>query len=245
MVHGGGWQGGSRNSFRHWGPFLARQGYVAFASTYRLSTHGNPSYPGCVQDVRAALQYLRRNADTYRLDPSRIAAMGHSAGGHLVAMLGLTNANERFQPSSEGNPNANQDGTIKVIIPLAGVFDLLAQWEYDQLIRPREQVTEQLLGGSPMTARERFYDASPLYHASDQNAANTAWLVSWGTRDDVVEPKQSVVFAEHLKRANAVVRTAPIEGAGHFWVSETNVDTPGVYANQFAPRLLGFLSTYL
>jgi acetyl esterase/lipase len=245
MVHGGGWRQGNKAAFRHWGPFLARHGYVAFASTYRLATRQQPSFPMCVWDVGLAVQHLRACAADYRLDPARVAALGHSAGAYLVAMLGLTRGNPAYLAPAVEAPHADVDQSVRVVVPLSGVFDLLGQWEHDQLARPGEQVTELLLGGTPMNARPRYYEASPLYHASEQNAEGTSWLVAWGTRDDVVDPRQSDVFAEHLKRANANVRPAVLDGAGHFWVSETPVDVPGVYANQFAHRLLAFLENNL
>ena len=245
MVHGGGWRQGNKAAFRHWGPFLARRGYVAFASTYRLATRQQPSYPHCIHDVGLAVQYLRASAADYRLDPARIAALGHSAGAYLVAMLGLTRGDPAFHAPAAESSHPGADPSVRVVIPLSGVFDLLGQWEHDQLAQPGNQITELLLGGTPMNARPRYYEASPLYNASEQNAAGTSWLVAWGTRDDIVDPRQSQVFAEHLRRADANVRTAVLDGAGHFWVSETAVDAAGTYANQFAPRLLSFLENNL
>jgi pimeloyl-ACP methyl ester carboxylesterase len=94
-----------------------------------------------------------------------------------------------------------------------------------------------------MDRREAYYKASPLYHASQQNAARTRWLVSWGTEDDVVNPRQSTVFVEHLKRANALVRIAPIPGASHFWQVESTVEESPILTF-FAQRLFEFLETW-
>src|ERR1700733_7828626 len=60
-IHGGGWQQGSRESYRHWGPYLAARGYALFAAGYRLSRPGEPSYPGAVHDVRAAVQFVKHD----------------------------------------------------------------------------------------------------------------------------------------------------------------------------------------
>jgi acetyl esterase/lipase len=56
-VHGGGWQVGSRASYKYWGPFLARNGYALFSIDYRLGKTG--TYPGSVYDVKAAVQFVR------------------------------------------------------------------------------------------------------------------------------------------------------------------------------------------
>src|SRR5262249_15370748 len=53
LIHGGGWQTGSAAVYRYWGPFLAEQGYVAFAITYRLARPEHPTYPQAVYDVKA------------------------------------------------------------------------------------------------------------------------------------------------------------------------------------------------
>jgi acetyl esterase/lipase len=53
-VHGGGWQGGSRMTYRHWGPYLAKNGYAVFAISYRLSKPGAKSFPDAVYDVKAS-----------------------------------------------------------------------------------------------------------------------------------------------------------------------------------------------
>jgi acetyl esterase/lipase len=82
-VHGGGWQAGSRASYKYWGPFVARNGYALFSIDYRLGKAG--TYPGSVYDVKAAIQFVRAKAADLGVDPERIGLMGDSAGGHLVA----------------------------------------------------------------------------------------------------------------------------------------------------------------
>ena len=87
FVHGGAWQGGDKTNFTTNATRLAGLGYAAFSVNYRL-TPAHP-YPAAVDDVQAAVRWLRKPAQVkaYRLDPKRIGAVGASAGGHLVAML--------------------------------------------------------------------------------------------------------------------------------------------------------------
>jgi acetyl esterase/lipase len=81
-VHGGGWQAGARNAFQFWGPWLAERGYVLFAISYRLAKKGQKMFPQAVNDVLAAVQFVRGNAGQIKVDPERIALFGASAGGH-------------------------------------------------------------------------------------------------------------------------------------------------------------------
>jgi acetyl esterase/lipase len=88
-MHGGGWQLGDRSTFRFWGPYLAQHGIALFTIEYRLSKPGQPSYPKSVQDVRAAIQFVKYKADDLKVDPQRVALMGGSAGAHLAALAAL------------------------------------------------------------------------------------------------------------------------------------------------------------
>ena len=88
LVHGGGFRGGARQSYLPVAIKLAERGYVAATVSYRLAPRHQ--FPAAVEDVKAAVRYLRANADRFGIDPDRIGAMGGSAGGHLVLFLGLT-----------------------------------------------------------------------------------------------------------------------------------------------------------
>lgn len=244
LVHGGGFKTGSRDAYRGWGEWFASHGYAAFAIDYALATPEAPSYPLNVLDCKVAVRYLRGEAGRLRLDPQRIGLMGGSAGAYLAAMVALTGG--RQHPGS-----IDQDGdaadAVSVVIAFAGVYDLIGVWEHDQLTRPPGQHTELHIGGNPMTARARYFEASPIYHASSENTRGVRWFIAWGTRDEVVPPQQSETFVRHLTRAGALVRTAPIEGAPHFWYLDRPngpIDDPGSYMAHVAPRVLTFLDVW-
>jgi acetyl esterase/lipase len=245
LIHGGGWQIGSAAVYRHWGPFLAERGYVAYAVTYRLARPERPTYPQAVLDVKAALQFLRGNAAELRVDPDRIGVLGNSAGGHLSALLALSADSPKYAGAYPDDRYAAVSTRAKVAVPIYGVYDFIAQWEHDQLERPRDQISEKFLGGSPMEIRDVYYEASPINWATHQNYG-VPFLVVWGMEDDVVDPAtQSVRFVTALKRAGNTTRIVPIPGAPHFWISETPVLEPGSYTAHLAPRLLRFLEEYL
>jgi acetyl esterase/lipase len=190
------------------------------------------------------VQFLRGRSAAINVDPDRIGAMGDSVGGHLSSLLALSGDSPKLANPHTGDAYHGVSTRLKVAVPVYGVFDLLAQWEHDQLARPRDQFTEICLGGSPMEIRDAFYEASPLsWTIIDNNQAD--FLVVWGTADDIADYQtQSIPFLTALKRAGTYTRTVPIEGAPHFWISEP-IDEPHSYSGFLAPRLLRFLNERL
>jgi acetyl esterase/lipase len=239
-VHGGGWQGGNRQIYRHWGPYLARNGYAVFAISYRLSRPGAKSFPDAVYDVKAAVQFVRARAAELGVDPDRIALMGDSAGAHLAALTALAAGEPQFSSEYQNDPNAAVSPSVKAVVGFYGVYDMLAQWEHDQIARPRDQITEKFLGGSPMLIRRAYFDASPISYATvDKN--RTRFLLVYGTADDIVDPAtQSQKFLTALKQSGFFVRTVVIPGAGHFWVADP-VDDPYGFGAHAGPKVLRFL----
>lgn len=235
-MHGGGWQVGSPASYKHWGPYLARNGIAVFAIQYRLGKAG--VYPGAVYDVKAAVQFVRAKAADLGLDPDRIGVMGDSAGGHLAALLGL--ASDQFSSAYRSDPNAEVPAGVKAVVGFYGVYDMLAQWMHDQHFRPNDQITEKFLGMSPMQNRRIFFDSSPISYAT--TAPNRPrFLLIHGDVDDVVDAAtQSVPFLTALNQARIFVRRIVVPGSGHFWASDP-LDEPGSFGADIAPRLLRFL----
>jgi acetyl esterase/lipase len=239
-VHGGGWQAASPVIYRHWGPYLAKHGYAVFAVRYRLNKPEARTWPGMVYDVKAAVQFVRAKAGELGLDPERIGLMGDSAGAHLASMVALAATEPMFSSQYGNDPNADTSAAVKAVVAVYGAFDLLAQWHHDQIARPRDQLTEKLLGASPAQNRRAFFDASPLSYATvDKNRVR--FLLVHGTHDDIADPlKQSQVFLTALKQAGFFVRTIVIPGAGHFFWADP-VEEPGSYNAQAAPQVLRFL----
>ena len=88
-VHGGGWVAGVRGAFQYWGLYLAARGIAVFAISYRLATK-TKTFPEAVQDVLAAVQFVRGKAGAFGIDPARIGLIGASAGAHLAALAALS-----------------------------------------------------------------------------------------------------------------------------------------------------------
>ena len=243
-VHGGGWRLANLDNYRTLGPWLAGHGYVVLAVTHRLSKPAEKVYPEAVQDVRAAVQFVKAKAAELKADPERIALMGDSSGGHLAALVALAGEHALFREGNAADPHGRISTTVKACVPIYAVLDLARQWRRDQISRPRDQIVEKFLGASLIDDRRIYFDASPLSYVSSKNNG-TAFLLAWGTEDDVVDHKeQSEAFLEALKQAGHYVRSVVVAGAPHFWIGDP-IDEPGSHSGFFAQRLLRFLQARL
>jgi len=148
FVHGGGWKSGYRSEFVPMALRLARQGFAAVTVSYRLS--GEARYPAAVQDVQAAVRWLRAHAAQYRLDPQRVALAGGSAGGQIASLAGVTSA----------------PGEVAAIVNIDGLSDfshpLALQYEDDPNKHP--SAAGAWFGGRYADRQALWQDASPIRH---------------------------------------------------------------------------------
>lgn len=86
---GGGWENGTIKAFERQAKYFASRGLVASRADYRVKSRHGVTPTDCVDDARAAVRYLRENAETLGIDPDRIVASGGSAGGHIAACTTL------------------------------------------------------------------------------------------------------------------------------------------------------------
>ncbi len=243
-VHGGGFQLGSRDIYRYMGPYLAARGYALLSIDYRLVRDGKNRYPDAVNDVRAAVQWMRSRAVDLKIDPARIALMGDSAGGYLAALVALAGDSPDYASAYRDDAYASVSTKVKAVVGVYGSYDLMAQWKHDLISRPADNITQIFMGFPPMQDRRAWYAASPIAHATFANNS-AAFLLVWGTDDDIVEASsQSEAFLTALKQARFYVRTVIVQSAPHFWMSDP-VEEPGSFPGFLAPRLLRFLTQRL
>ena len=119
VIHGGGWLKGNKSKFHYISVALARRGYVAVSVGYRLG--GEAKFPAAVHDCNAATRWLRSQAKRYGVDPNRIAAVGGSAGGHLVGLMAA--APHVAQLQGEGG-HAGVSSALQAAVVLAGPMQL-------------------------------------------------------------------------------------------------------------------------
>jgi acetyl esterase/lipase len=244
-LHGGGWRQASPTVYQFLGPWLAERGYIVFAPVYRSAKVGEPSYPKAVHDVRAAVQFVKGAGARIGADPERVAIMGESAGGHLAALVALAGDEPIFTQHAPIGEYSHVPIALRAAIPIYGVFDLVAQWKHDLVTRLGDQnIVELFLGTNPARDRRICFDASPMSYCIER-LNKPAFLVAWGTQDDIVDPAtQSIPFVEALKQAGVWTRTCIVEGAPHYWAGEP-LDETGSFPGFFAPRLLRFLKARL
>ena len=100
---------------------LARRGYSCFAIDYRLAPkHKSPAQ---IDDCRDAVRWIRQHASRYKTDPGRIGAIGYSAGGHLVAMLGVSGGVKQLEGSL--GQHTKLDSRVAAVIDFCGPTDFL------------------------------------------------------------------------------------------------------------------------
>ena len=117
IIHGGGWRSGNRTQHYPLAQKLAEQGYVCFTPAYRLSTEA--LYPAGVHDLKAAVRWVKANANKFKLDTSKVVALGFSAGGQLATLLGAS----KGVTALEGNSgNVKQSSSVSAVIDIDGTL---------------------------------------------------------------------------------------------------------------------------
>jgi len=206
-IHGGGFRAGDRKGWDASCKKLAERGYVAITVSYRLA----PKYqfPAAVYDVKAAVQWLRANADKYHVDPDRIGATGDSAGGHLALFLGVTGGLKQFDPQPATATAAAPSSAVQCVVSYYGPSDFTQS--YGKSVDAAE-VLPMWLGGDIEHERRRHILASPLYWITPAAAPT---LLLHGTDDKYVAHEQAVWMRDRLKAAEVETELITFDGAGH------------------------------
>ncbi len=243
-VHGGGWVQGMRGQFQHWGRYLPARGIALFAISYRFATAKQKTFPHAVQDVLAAIQFVRGNAKEFRLAPDRVGIFGHSAGGNIGALAALGGRRPLFANGYPNDPHAGESTEVKVFAGVYGVYDVAEMWQKYNLQSPHQNNIAWFLGAPLPENRQLYFDASPINYAITANN-KVAVHLSVGTEDDLVDRKANTdAFVLALKQAGFFVRTTILQGAPHYWGSDP-IDEPGSFSGFLAPRLVRFLAEKL
>jgi acetyl esterase/lipase len=203
-IHGGGFRAGTRDGFNGLCLQLAERGYVAVTVSYRLA----PKYqfPAAVHDVKAAVRWMRANAEKYQIDPDRIGTTGGSAGGHLAQFLGVTSGVKKFE--GDGG-NAEYSSSVKCVVNFYGPSDFTKS--YDASVDAKD-VLPLFLGGNLEQERHRHIESSPLYWVTPEAAPT---LFVHGTKDAYVAHEQAEWIVERMKAADVEATLMTIEDGDH------------------------------
>jgi pectinesterase len=120
MIHGGGWRSGNRAQHHPLAQTLASKGYVCFTPEYRLSTEA--LFPAGIYDVKAAIRWVKSNADKYGVDTAKIVIAGFSAGGELAAFMGTTGNMPLFEGT---NCNTNYTSHVNAVVDIDGTLSFV------------------------------------------------------------------------------------------------------------------------
>ncbi|MEO6063484.1 MAG: alpha/beta hydrolase [Thermoflexales bacterium] len=221
FIHGGYWRarydiGNAGGGHMGWG--LAAAGYAAWCLEYRRSGNAGGGWPGTFHDIAAGITHLRVLTEPHALDLSRVTLTGHSAGGHLA----LWYAGARRMPLA--SEIGVQDWLpVSRVVALAPVSDLRAS----SLSRASNSAADEFLGGTPVSAPDRFDWASPM--ALLPLGARTRVL--HGTHDSSVPYEMSEAFVAAARAAGDDSGLTRLDGMEHFEVIDPKSEAwPAVLA---------------
>jgi len=205
-IHGGGWRGGHKSGAANQIAGYIRPGRFAGVSIgYRLT--GEAQWPAQIHDCKAAIRWIRANAKKYNLDPDRIAVIGSSAGGHLVAMLGTSGDVKELD--GKLGPHLDQSSRVKCVIDMFGPTALLQMGEKQNAPTSPES---RLIGAPLQSAKAKSLQASPLTHVTKGDAPH---LIIHGTSDRTVPFSQSLILHAALKKVGVESTLITVENGGH------------------------------
>jgi acetyl esterase/lipase len=228
-IHGGGFAGGtSRMAAPLWGSLdklaahIAAQGYVVASINYRLSSEAK--FPAQLQDAKAAVRWLRANAQRYGVDPKRIAVWGESVGGSVAALIGTTCGVADLEGTSG---NSDQSSCVQAVVDWYGVTDMS---QLDAQAPPNatlvhntpDSTQSQVLGcvlhfQCPASVVNR---ANPIAYIDPKTSAG-AFLILHGDNDTAVSWKQSQILHDALQAKGIVAQFELLQGVNHNFVGAT------------------------
>jgi acetyl esterase/lipase len=207
-VHGGAWRGGSKNSVSI--EPLVEKGYSIASVDYRLTPVA--PFPANVHDIKAAIRYLRGHADHYGYNKEKFVVSGSSAGGHLAALVGVSNGH----PKLEGNLGdyTNQSSDIAAIVDFYGASNLttILKQSTPHGLGVREPALDLLIGGQPEAVPEMAKLASPVFHV---DASDPPLLLIHGDQDPQMPINQAHEIHGQYKNLRLPVLFEVIHGGGH------------------------------
>ena len=196
---GGGWTGGSPQQFEQQCKHLAGRGMVAMTADYRVASRNQVKAVSCVADAKSAVRYIRQNAARLGIDPSRIAAGGGSAGGHLAActaaLKGFDEAGEDASVSSVPNALALFNPAV-VLAAVDGIRELDAA---------KVSSFRDKMGTDPK-------ELSPFHHV---HRGMPPTIILHGKADSTVPYQTALLFAKAMTDAGNQCRLVGYEGQAH------------------------------
>ncbi|MDQ0675170.1 acetyl esterase/lipase [Pseudarthrobacter siccitolerans] len=248
-VHGGAFQLGDRRElpptfapnsvFR----LLNEAGIACATADYRHCLEA--PFPAQLHDLKAAVRYLREFAEGLGVDPERFGAWGESAGGHLVALLGLTGGREDLHGGLGAQAHSSGISAVVDFYGVSSLVDIPPMNTPDGLLPPALtaavpagmslQPEYMLVGGSDDPAL--LAAASPVSYVTADAAP---FLLIHGDSDGLVPHSQTDLLAAALATAGVEHEVVTIKGGDHcFFGAEDQLDAILAAAVRFFSEKLG------
>jgi acetyl esterase/lipase len=214
-VHGGAWQSGSKDNC----PAIRfiRRGYAVASVNYRLSQHA--IFPAQIEDCKAAVRFLRANADKYNIDPNRFGAWGASAGGHLVTLLATTGDVNDF----DKGPNLLASGKVQAVCDFYGPTDFLKIADFPSTMNHTapDSPESKLIGGPILENHDACKRANPITYVGK---TTPPFLIVHGDKDPLVPHNQSELLFDALKKAGVSATLYIVKDGGHGGFKDPQID---------------------
>lgn len=237
-IHGGGWEAGDKRAgfVESLGPALVQAGFVSFSINYRLSDQAK--FPAQVHDVKAAVRWVRANADELDIDPERIGVWGHSAGGHLAALLGTTGNLPELEGASGSPGYSSRVQAVIAVSPPTDFLEIPAGWSH---VEPR-RVTSKLVDGPLEERGELVRMANPIAHI---RPGTPPFLIIHGEDDEVVPVQQAVKLYDALVASGSEATLVRLPDADHWLAAPAHgITTEGAW-DEVGRHAIGFFSEHL
>lgn len=205
LFHGGGWMSGNKQSETIASIFLATtQGYAIVSVNYRLSDE--VKWPKPLHDAKAAIRFIRANADKYQLDTRKLVVWGASAGGHIAEMLAATNNQPAFEDLSMGNKDASS--AVQGVVAWYGIANV------SSLVSTGVPSANKIMGFDVHANKAKAHDANPIELVTPRFPPI---LLVHGTNDQIVPYQQSVDMQKKVNEVTGkkVAELVLYKGASH------------------------------
>jgi acetyl esterase/lipase len=195
-IHGGAWMiGEKREQGKPMMYELVARGWVCVAINYRLSPKA--TWPDHIVDAKRAVAWVKEHIGEYGGDPAFVAVSGGSAGGHLCALLALSDGDPAFQPGFE-----DADTAVQAAVPFYGVLDLTSSPDGAAIFGPglRTMLEKKVMKTTESDHPELFRAASPTFRVREDAPP---FFVLQGVNDTLVPVESARTFVERLRAVSA------------------------------------------
>lgn len=206
LVHGGGWMKGDKLDLKTLATTLAGAGFVVFDANYTLATASNAGYPNQLDQLETAVSWIRSHASNYGVDPARVGALGASAGGNLVALLGLVPTG----PCTSG-------ARVAAVVSWSGPMDLTALYQHPCVsARKCEGINRVGIGDfagcpTPTSCPAKYQAASPASHVGGDDPP----IYLFNSSDEVIPEDQAANMATSLAGKGVTHQLTVYPGTKH------------------------------